>query len=404
MPKTKKPFVITARDIYRGDVHEEILSVKRFLRKFGYLRESTSDDGVFDEPTQKALVQFQRMMSIPETGVLDAPTAEALTMPRCGVPDLPPFGAFEVVANFALRGCDYQAKFRTLTYAFVNATPDIPGDGERDAIRRAFATWQREIPIDFVEVGPLNNPNFPLGWFAGDHGDGSAFDGIGNVLAHAFYPPNCGGLHSGKCHFDEDETWALAHSALNRDLETVALHEVGHLLGLAHSSVPNSVMFANYSGERRVLTADDIAGIRALYGRRGPSMRVLVHLQDIADMVFRDNEFAGTRGQSRRLEGFQLEIASPVAGLSCRYMAHLEIIGDVPFVNEGQFVGTRGQSRRLEGFAIELTGPAAANFNVFYMAHLQNIGDTGLFANGQFCGTRGQSRRVEGILVRIEPR
>jgi len=135
-----------------------------------------------------------------------------------------------------------------------------------------------------------------------------------------------------------------------------------------------------------------------------PTLEVLVHLQGIGDLAFRDNEFAGTRGQSRRLEGFQLQISPPVAGLSMRYMAHLQGIGDVPFVNEGQFVGTRGQCRRLEGFAIELTGPVAANFDVVYMAHLQGTGDTGIFRNGQFCGTRGQSRRVEGILVRVKPR
>jgi uncharacterized protein YjdB len=87
-----------------------------------------------------------------------------------------------------------------------------------------------------------------------------------------------------------------------------------------------------------------------------------------------------------------------------QYMAHLEGIGDVPFVNEGQFIGTRGQSRRLEGFAIRLTEPAAAKFDVVYMAHLQGTGDTGFFQNGQFCGTRGQSRRVEGILVRVSPK
>ena len=71
-------------------------------------------------------------------------------------------------------------------------------------------------------------------------------------------------------------------------------------------------------------------------------------------------------------------------------MAHLQNIGDVPFVNEGNFVGTRGQSRRLEGFAIELTGPAASNFDVIYMAHLQNVGDTALFRNGQFCRHEGR--------------
>ena len=84
-------------------------------------------------------------------------------------------------------------------------------------------------------------------------------------------------------------------------------------------------------------------------------------------------------------------------------MAHLQGTGDALFVNEGEFIGTRGQSRRLEGFAIELTGPSAANYDVIYMAHLAGTGDTGFFQNGQVCGTRGQSRQVEGILVRIVP-
>ena len=132
-----------------------------------------------------------------------------------------------------------------------------------------------------------------------------------------------------------------------------------------------------------------------------PGLRGLVHLQDIGDRSFREYEFAGTRGESRRLEGFQLQFDPPIPGLSMRYMAHLQDIGDVPFVNEGQFIGTRGQSRRLEGFAIELTGPMASSYNVFYMAHLQDIGDTRFFQGGEFCGTRGQSRRVEGILVYV---
>ncbi|AKB82714.1 putative surface protein, responsible for cell interaction [Methanosarcina barkeri 3] len=82
-------------------------------------------------------------------------------------------------------------------------------------------------------------------------------------------------------------------------------------------------------------------------------------------------------------------------------MAHLENIGDVQWVTEGNFVGTRGQSRRLEGFAIKLTGKLAPQFTVQYMAHLQGIGDSGWFSDGEFCGTRGQSRRVEGIRVRV---
>ena len=49
--------------------------------------------------------------------------------------------------------------------------------------------------------------------------------------------------------------------------ETVALHELGHLLGLGHSDVNGSVMWPTVSTNftLRTLQADDLAGIRALY-------------------------------------------------------------------------------------------------------------------------------------------
>lgn len=131
-------------------------------------------------------------------------------------------------------------------------------------------------------------------------------------------------------------------------------------------------------------------------------LRVLVHLEEIGDMEFRNGEFAGTREPYRRLEGFQLNVDPSVPGLDIKYMAHLEDICDTPWVNGGQFIGTRGEWRRLEGFAIQLTGVAASNYNVFYMCHLQNIGDSPVYSNGQFCGSRGQSQRVEGIQVWIQ--
>jgi uncharacterized protein YjdB len=137
------------------------------------------------------------------------------------------------------------------------------------------------------------------------------------------------------------------------------------------------------------------------------SLDVLVHLQDIGDKLFCEGKFAGTRGQSRRLEGFQLSF-HPLTNnlcikdfLSMQYMAHLEDIGDTKWLSEGQFCGTRGKSRRLEGFAIKLTGKYSSKFTVQYMAHLQDIGDTDWFSDGQFCGTRGQSRRLEGLCVKV---
>jgi uncharacterized protein YjdB len=86
------------------------------------------------------------------------------------------------------------------------------------------------------------------------------------------------------------------------------------------------------------------------------------------------------------------------------YMAHVEGIGDTFWVREGQYVGTRGQSRRLEGFAIRLTGWQTSNYDVFYQAHLEGIGTTPRVGNGEFSGTRGQSRRVEAISVLVQPK
>lgn len=46
----------------------------------------------------------------------------------------------------------------------------------------------------------------------------------------------------------------------------MAIHEVGHALGLAHSTIGNAIMWPTYEGERRTLHSDDIEGIQALYG------------------------------------------------------------------------------------------------------------------------------------------
>ena len=83
------------------------------------------------------------------------------------------------------------------------------------------------------------------------------------------------------------------------------------------------------------------------------------------------------------------------------YFAHLQDIGDTDYVSQGTFVGTRGESRRLEGFAIRVAGKDAHEYDVFYSAHLQDDGDTAEFKNDEFCGTRFLSKRVEAIFVRL---
>ena len=53
------------------------------------------------------------------------------------------------------------------------------------------------------------------------------------------------------------------------DVESVMLHENGHVLGLGHSSVTQAVMYAYYGGLRRSLHQDDIDGVTSLYPEDG---------------------------------------------------------------------------------------------------------------------------------------
>ncbi|MEG5067007.1 hypothetical protein QUB33_25700 [Microcoleus sp. B3-A4] len=133
----------------------------------------------------------------------------------------------------------------------------------------------------------------------------------------------------------------------------------------------------------------------------GLGIQVLVHIQGIGDRTFGAQEYAGTKAQGRRIEGFQISIDPPIPGLNVEYMAHVEGVGDTPWLSQGELAGFRGQAKRIEGFAVRLSGPQADKYDVFYTAHIQNIGDTEVSSNGEYCGTRGKALRIEGIKVWI---
>src|SRR5574338_133371 len=150
-----------------------------------------------------------------------------------------------------------------ITYAFLNGTEDIPGDREDQDVSEAFALWAAQTPLNFSEASDSSQADIVIAWASGDHGDGDPFDGPGDVLAHASYP-NPYDNSQVFLHFDDDERWVDSETR-NVDLLTVAAHEIGHTLGLAHSNDPDALMFASYSGPRRFLSEDDVAGVQAIY-------------------------------------------------------------------------------------------------------------------------------------------
>ncbi len=169
-----------------------------------------------------------------------------------------------------------------LKYVFADLTSKVPELTTKAEILRAFEEWAKYTNVQFVPGTDAAAPRTIKVLFAsGAHGDPFPFDGAGGTLAHTFYPapPNPEPL-AGDMHLDEDENW---HSGANIDIFTVALHEAGHALGLGHADKPGAIMYPYYRLGAQI-GADDIEGIRELYGTReqtgpkpasGPSLLTL---------------------------------------------------------------------------------------------------------------------------------
>lgn len=233
--------------------------IQRFLARFGYVLPGTYDEGLLDGVTSTALVKYQKFNRLPATGEFDEATRNEMTQSRCAMPDMGSGVAFNLT-------CAWDRS--SLTFALDTGTEDVAGDQEWQAIRTAFQTWAAVVPLTFAEVDQSQNHDIRVGWRPANDPDLSM---VGPALAHADFPPGCSLVTNTlpkPVHFDDTEhTWSIGAVPGAFDVETVALHEIGHILGLAHSSVPGAVMLPSVSSNfaQRTLTEDDIEGVQALY-------------------------------------------------------------------------------------------------------------------------------------------
>ncbi len=96
------------------------------------------------------------------------------------------------------------------------------------------------------------------------------YPGAANVLAltTVTFNVDSGEIYDADIELNDKITFSVGDAAVTNDLLATVTHEVGHFLGLAHSSVPGATMNAEYElGDtyQRDLSSDDSAGICSVY-------------------------------------------------------------------------------------------------------------------------------------------
>nr|XP_020034945.1 matrix metalloproteinase-21 [Castor canadensis] len=280
-------------------------SAQRFLSRYGWSEVSSAWGPIPKESSEaptgttlaEAMRRFQRANALPASGKLDVATLAAMNRPRCGVPDtrmplqatlttppaprtplgprprarpkrflqmlLPRLGGQQEDSS-GRRAIQAFSK-KTLTWRLVSEaySSQLSVEEQRYIFRLAFRMWSEVTPLNFREdlTAPGTAVDIKLGFGRGRHlGCPRVFDGSGQEFAHAW--------HLGDIHFDDDEHFTPPTSDTGISLLQVAVHEIGHALGLSHTYRMGSIMQPNYIPQEPAFELDwsDRKAVQKLYG------------------------------------------------------------------------------------------------------------------------------------------
>ncbi|XP_065664899.1 matrix metalloproteinase-2-like isoform X2 [Hydra vulgaris] len=228
---------------------------------------------ILDKNSTKISHQVLPMFGyIPETAVLNKKTTTITANVLLATPDKSRLHDTRV-RRYTAQGSKW--KKSDLTWKLLNQNNDnLSRSQVEDTLQQAFARWEAVTNLRFHKLEKNSNEYADIDVsfvyrFQQQQRDPTLFYGAGNVLAHGYYPNNNKGI-SGDLHF-YDETQFTLGTTKGINLLWVAVHEIGHCIGLEHSSVENSIMYPRYKGymgENFTLSKDDILGIQSIYGSK----------------------------------------------------------------------------------------------------------------------------------------
>lgn len=159
-------------------------------------------------------------------------------------------------------GTDINCWHKTnLYYYFKNYNCNLTSSQCQTAIQSAFNTWSQYSNFTFTQTYDLSLADISLSWEPVNHSGCVPFNY--GELAHSTKGPLVNQTPPCFIHFNENEHFTMTSSYYN--LEAVALHEIGHVLGLFHDTIHTSaVMYLNY-GYKLDLTNYDLSALYDMY-------------------------------------------------------------------------------------------------------------------------------------------
>jgi hypothetical protein len=145
-----------------------------------------------------------------------------------------------------------------------------PASVWEQALAKAFQKWSVHANINFGSVKDDGSASGVYGPTRGDERFGdvrvTGFDFSQDTSAEAVSENSHSvGTWAGDVFFNTAASWNSV-----TEIEAAALHEVGHILGLGHSSDPASPMHVHGPSGTLELTPQDIANLQAIHGSRKP--------------------------------------------------------------------------------------------------------------------------------------